>query len=117
MKVGASKIYTDQSLDSSFNGDPILLDQIFGYSFHVTTSGDTEAGTFLLQVSDEDCQGNPERIPESSWIDYPGASQVIAAGDDVMFEISNVFHLWVRLVWESSSGSGTCNVSFVSKGV
>jgi hypothetical protein len=113
MKFANVKVITDAAMSASFNSAPILLDQIYGFSFQSIFTGSPN-GTFKLQCSNDDVQLDSQ---VSNWTDIAGTAQAITAAGSLLYNVNYAFYMWVRVVYTASSGSGSCNVTYASKGV
>jgi hypothetical protein len=96
---------------SSFNMRPIYLGHIAHYAIQLIFTGSPN-GNFKLQVSND--PGSPFKAGDSAkysgvtnWTDMANSSFTITAAGDVMWDVQNAGHLWVRVVWTAVSGSGT----------
>ena len=94
----------------------LLLDNI---GYQVDISG-TATGTITIQVSidyDQDNQGNV--LNAGHWINLTSASQAITSGSptDTYFDILPTSAPWIRLVYTSTSGTGTMNAFITGKSV
>lgn len=113
MKFANEKIINDQSMTASFQSSPILLDQIYGFSFQAVFTG-TPDGIFKLQSSNDDVQLGQT---VTNWTDIADSSQAISAAGDITWNFEGCFFKWVRVVYTASSSTGTCNIVYASKGV
>jgi hypothetical protein len=112
MKFANEKVLTDEDMSADFVSDPILIDQIFGYSFQAIFSGSPD-GSFKLQASNDDVS-RPQNV--SNWTDIAGTALVITVDGDAMWNVTNAFYKWVRISWTVLSGTGSCSVTYASKG-
>jgi hypothetical protein len=113
MKFANEKIVNAVSMAASFNSSPILLDQIYGFSFQVIFTG-TPNGSFKLQCSNDDVKLESQ---VSNWSDVASTAQSITAAGNLFYNINYAFYKWVRVVYTASSGSGSCDVIYAAKGV
>lgn len=113
MKVVTDKIIESQNMANSFTSSHILLDQIYGYSLHAVYSG-SPVGTFKLQVSNQDVQ---LRESVTEWTDLGSSSVSVSASGSNMWNISDAFYRWVRVVYTKTSGTGSCTITMTSKGI
>jgi hypothetical protein len=112
MKFANEKIIVAADMSASFSSDPILLDQIYGFSFQAVFTGSPN-GTFKLQCSNDDVK---LPIEVSQWSDVGSTSQAISAAGDLFYNIDAAHYKWVRIVYTRSSGSGSCDVVYFAKG-
>lgn len=75
------------------------------YSAQADFSGSTLAGTFKVQVSNN----------ETTWIDL--SSTNVTGATSVVINTSDAGYKWCRYVWTFSSGSGNIDIYFFSKDV
>jgi hypothetical protein len=113
MKVVTDKILDNADMSAGFVSEPILLDQIYGFSLQAIFTG-TPNGSFKLQVSNQDVFLR-EQVTE--WTDLADSSTAITAAGDIMYNVTSAFYRWVRIVYTRTSGSGNCDVTLTSKGV
>ena len=112
MKFANEKIISAADMSSSFLSEPILLDQIYGYSFQAVFTGSPN-GTFKIQCSNDDVNSSSSVV---GWSDVGSSSQAISAAGDLFYNIDAAFYKWVRIVYTRSSGSGSCDVVYFAKG-
>lgn len=112
MKFANEKVISSVSMAADFASVPILLDQIFGFSFQAVFTGSPN-GTFKLQASNDDLL--PSQTPVN-WTDIADSSQAISAAGDITWNYDACFFKWVRVVYVRSSGSGSCDVTYAAKG-
>ena len=112
MKFASEKIIAAQSMATSFESAPILLDQIYGFSFQAVFTGAPD-GSFKLQVSNDDKSFGFQPV---NWTDITGSTQVITEAGDIVWNFNGAFYKWVKVVYEASSGSGSCDITYSSKG-
>ena len=113
MKFANEKVVNAVSMASSFSSSPILLDQIYGFSFQAVFTG-TPNGSFKLQCSNDDVKLDSQIV---NWSDISGTAQAITAAGSILYNVNYAFYKWVRIVYTASSGSGSCDVTYASKGV
>jgi hypothetical protein len=112
MKFANEKIIFAADMSASFSSDPILLDQIYGYSFQAVFTG-LPNGIFKLQCSNDNVK---LPVEVSQWSDVGSTSQAISAAGDLFYNIDAAHYKWVRIVYTRSSGSGSCDVVYFAKG-
>ncbi len=112
------------SFAATYNSIPFELPHMEGVSIQIsTTSASTAAGTVKLQCSNNallDNQGvnAPYVDPNAVWIDVAGSTNTISSGaNSYMYNVAGVYYKWCRLVYTSSSGSGTALLVAHGKGV
>ena len=113
MKFANEKVVNAVSMASSFNSSPILLDQIYGFSFQAVFTG-SPVGTFKLQCSNDDVKLESQ---VSNWSDIASTSQAVSAAGSILYNVNYAFYKWVRVVYTATSGTGSCDITYASKGV
>ena len=113
MRSVTDKILDSQPMGSSFESEAIFLDQIYGFSFQAIYSG-TPNGTFVLQASNQDVSFG-KAVTE--WTDISGSSYAVTSSGSTIWNYNGAFFRWVRVKYIYNSGSGSCSVTFTSKGV
>lgn len=94
------------SAATDFTSAGVDLGDLTHYSFHAVFSGSDVAGTFHLEVSNDN----------SNWIDLSGGSSSITSSGDALLNISTAGYRYVRYDWNYSSGTGNITVTFCGKG-
>ncbi len=90
------------------NGEAVNLDSIFGFSFHVLTSGTTMNGSMELQASNDG----------TNWETVSGSSEVIiGSSDDHLYNVSDAFYRFVRLSVTADANAITVVAHYKGKGV
>lgn len=87
------------------NSVPLALGDLTSYSIQVEFSG-ASAGDLKLQVKNEG---------GTTWIDLPGSTQAIAAGEAHMWNTEGAGYEMVRAVWTPTAGVGTISAWGVIK--
>lgn len=108
MKFANDSVLSAGDMSASVNSDNVKLDQIYGFSFHAIFTG-APVGTFKLQAS------NDPSAP-TNWADIPDSEQPVVGSGDIFWNYNGAFYKWVRVVYSRTSGTGTCNVTYSSKG-
>jgi len=112
MRFANERAVTNADMSSSFVSPPLMLDQVFGYSFQAVFTG-SPVGTFKIQCSNDDVKLASQ---VSNWSDIGSSSKSIVSAGDIFWNIDNAFYKWTRIVYTAAAGSGNCNVTFVCKG-
>lgn len=112
---------TPVSMNSSFDGTPIKVDYLDGFSIcaNVVETSASLAGTLKLQVSNNAYLDNVnnELNPSAVWADYPSSTVTLTSGSLAVFwNVADAYFEAVRVVWTSSSGQGTIATYVVAKG-
>lgn len=113
MKFANEKIIVSADMSANFESEPILLDQIYGFSFQSVFTGSPN-GTFKLQASNDDVKLG---FDVYNWTDIADSSQAITAAGDITWNFDGCFFKWVKVVYTFSSGTGSCDITYASKGV
>lgn len=110
------------SLASSTTLKPCWLGHIVNYSIQLVFTG-TPGGNFKLQASNDVGHINSAGtvMQESdliNWTDVADSAFTVSAAGDIMWDVQNVGHNWVRVVWTQTSSTGTLtSARFYCKGV
>lgn len=91
---------TDLSTDVESEG--IFVERCTEYSIQLVFTG-TPVGEFKLQGSLDG--GTP-----SNWTDITGSEESVTEAGDILWNAQGVGYRWVRLVYTSTSGTGTLTV-------
>lgn len=90
-----------------------------GYSISLSWTGTAPTGDFKLQASNDAFRGESADLENSgaTWIDITGSTQAAggAAGTHV-WNVSDAYYQAVRVVYDRTSGTGSCSVDFFGKG-
>lgn len=101
---------------ASIASDPMQLEQILGYAVQVVMTG-SPVGTLVLQGScDAPQTPNGIGVAPTTWVDLGGTSYSVTAAGNVLYNMSEPFYNWVRLVYTRTSGSGALTATFNAKG-
>lgn len=111
---------TPSDLDLSGNDNTSALTLRFrtGYSISLSWTG-SPVGNFKLQGSNNAFRGESSDLENSSatWVEITGSTQAAGGGSGThIWNVSEAYYQAVRVVYESSSGTGTCSISFFAKG-
>lgn len=111
-------LLANQDASTSFNSPAGLLASVFGYSIQAIITG-TAAGTMKLQ-------GSSDPVPDSrfpaawptpvNWTDVKDSSEAVTGTGTIMYNVADVEYNWVRVVYTSSSGTGTISITLNTKG-
>ena len=119
------KVFTVQhtfaDLSTNSNGKALNVEHLEGVSYiaDVTSASGPLTGSFKLQVSNNafiDNTNNNEN-PTASWIDYAGSQQAVAGTITLGWNVTDIYFKAIRLVWSSTSGTGSAIVNVQAKGV
>lgn len=86
---------------------PLDLGDLTHYSIYVSVGG-TLAGTLKLFAS-------ARTDTAAKYVEVDGSEQVVAAGEDHVYNISNAGYRFVKCVWTYSSGAGNIEMEAVIK--
>jgi hypothetical protein len=113
------KISDSVSLGASSKSTAINLKDLKGYSIQAVITGATSpVGQIYLEASnDPTASENPSQVVNWSLLSETviDIEDVTGTAADVFWNISNAHYKWVRLGYDSTSGSGTLNATFVGK--
>jgi hypothetical protein len=118
MRVNNENLLDDSGpLDLSTNQtlNPIWLGHIVNYSIQLVFTG-TPGGNFKLQASNDrgDINAPTQSAQDAglmNWTDIADSAFTVSAAGNVMWDVQNAGHNWVRVVWTQTSGSGTLTVA------
>lgn len=102
---GSNKLIEAGDMASSFQSEGINLHNKHGFSIHSVFTGSPN-GTTYLAIS----------IDGSTWTVLSNSSQAVSAAGDVFYSVERANYSWVRFHYTASSGSGSMNVFFNTKG-
>lgn len=109
------------SMNASFNGDTMQIGHLEGYSLSlraVETSA-TLAGTLKLQGSNNAIrEDSPNNDADSNavWVDITGSTQNVSGTGNFLWNVSEAYYRFVRVVWTRTSGQGTATMYWAGKG-
>lgn len=114
------KIVSDSLLLNSPENSPItLVPEYVGQTAAYSVQVKCLSGSITVKLQCSTDKGSPESPVEAlqssavtTWTDIKDASQVLAAGDDVLFDATDVSYGWVRVVCE---GSGQIEMARINK--
>lgn len=118
MRVLNEVILTAGDASGNLTSDHGLLAHVIGYSIQIVVTG-SATGTVKLQGSSDpvpDSQFNVKSFPVQNWTDIANSDQNITGAGSVMYNVDDSFYNWVRVVYTSTSGTGTMTIRFNSKG-
>jgi len=93
---------TSTSLASSMSSSEVFVERCTSYSIQIVWTG-TPVGEFKLQ-------GSLDSGAPTNWTDITGSEESVSAAGDLLWNATGVGYKWVRLVFTSTSGSGTLTV-------
>ena len=106
------QVLSSQSMGASFNSTGIDVVPSDLASIQVVwAGGGAPAGTFKLQVSNDDAVCTAS----TNWTDYPGSNIVIAGDGDLGYNVANLGYRCLRLAYTRTGGTGTANAILVMK--
>jgi hypothetical protein len=95
-----------------------LLAHVLGYSIQAVITG-TANGTIKLQGSNDpvpDANFQVRQYPVVNWEDIADSTQAVTGAGTVFYNVADVFYNWVRVIYTSSSGTGTITIRLNTKG-
>lgn len=118
MRLLNELLSNSQDASVSFNSNYGLLAHVFSFSIQCVITG-TAAGTLKLQGSADpvpDARFTPA-VP-TNWTDIADSSEPVTGAGTVMYNYRECpgFN-WVRVVYTSSSGTGTMTIRLNTKGM
>lgn len=102
---GNHKLIEDADMSASFQSDTINLHGKRSFSMDAVFTGSPN-GTSFIGVSDDN-------------VDYrllPDSSIAVTAAGNIFYNVDSANYSYVKYFYTFASGSGTCNVSFKTKG-
>lgn len=102
-------------LNANLNSAPMQLQHMFGFSIQLVWTG-TPTGTFKLQGSSDSVYVAPRNTlsPETpvNWTDIANSSEAVSAAGSFMWNVSDAFYNFVRVVYtDASSGASTAAIT------
>jgi hypothetical protein len=96
--------------DASANVNSLGIDSSFmvAVSASAVVTG-TAAGTLKLQACND-------KLTPTHWIDVPSASQAVAGAGNYLIPKLDVAYQWLRVIYVSTSGTGTITANLKSIG-
>lgn len=101
----SNKLIENQSMAASFQSEAIPLIQKQGFSVHAIFTG-SPVGSLYLAAS----------IDGINWTVITDSPQAVSAAGDVFFNIRDTAYLSARLHYAATSGTGSLNAFFSTKG-
>lgn len=98
-------IVTNGDMSSDITSDITDLSKVDGYAVYAKWTG-TPQGSIKLQVS----------VDGINYVDLDGSSTVVNNAGEALWEVTTAFYDKVRLVYTSSSSTGTLNAQINGKG-
>lgn len=107
------QILVAQSMGASFNSTAVdVVPSDLASIQIVWTGGGAPAGSFKLQVSNDDvalCSS------VTNWSDYTGSTIAIAGDGDLAYNVANLGYRCMRVAYTRTGGTGTANANLVMK--
>lgn len=103
MRVYNIVFENNQPMNVTFQGMPLQLNQMFGYSIQCVWTG-VPNGKLKLQCSDD---ANYSGTSPSHWTDIPASEVTISAAGNYMWNVTDVMYNWVRLVYTDLSAGAS----------
>lgn len=112
MKFYHYPIYTATVMNANLTSSPMQLQEMYGFTIQATYTG-TPTGTFKLQVSSDPVNKNGiGSAAPTNWTDLANSSAAVSAAGNYMWNVTDVFFNWVRLIYtDGSSGASTAVLS------
>lgn len=116
MRINNFQFLPSTSGATSFNSLGYALPQVFGCAIQAVITG-TLVGSAKLQVSvDPNTLSDPTSQP-TNWTDYVGSAQTVSSAGTLVWNISDVWFNWVRIVYTATSGTGNISANINTKGI
>ena len=115
----AYQVITDGSMAGDITSSVTNIQFMDNIGYQISFIG-TPTGTFEVQVSIDhmqDAQGNVTNA--GTWVAVALSPSPTASGsaDDIYIDLNQLSAPWVRLFYDRTSGSGTCNAYICGKSV
>ena len=115
-------VLSSSSLAGNITSNPIPLDQIYGFAIQAVWTG-VPTGTLKLQASSDSPSrqtqtslGGPDVI--TNWTDVANSSVALTGSSgNYMWNFTSCMFRYVRLVYTSTSGTGSITAEISAKGV
>lgn len=109
MKFSQDTIFVNEAVtNETKNSEAIDITHIYGYSVYALWTGSTITGSIKLQAS----------LDNTNWIDIVSSSQTISAAGAYLWNVTDAFYRYFRLVAISDDvNTITVNAQFFAKGV
>lgn len=115
MQFNNELISITADISASRNSIALLVEQDLNCSIQVVFSGTGLNGAFKLQASCDTSIANAQSevvraSNVSNWSDIPSQSSTVTAltgSSTALFNLADMGYPWVRLVWTSTSGTGS----------
>lgn len=108
IKIKQEVILDLESMAASFESEPLDILYFRGYSISLTFTG-SPVGTVKIQLS------NDTEDPEN-WVDLTDSSVSITEAGNIVYEVTESFSSFVKVVYTRSSGSGFMSGNITAKG-
>jgi hypothetical protein len=99
-------------MGANFQSDAIGIADYVGCSLQAVFTGVPD-GVISLQASN-DVVGTPQEV--INWTEVGNSASIITSSGSVLWNINSQFK-WLRVKYDYSSGSGSCNITFMAKEV
>lgn len=102
---------------------PVRIENMTLYSVTLTTTGGgSPTGTFKVQVSSSQTQLGTDGFPLEGavamvWVDLASATAAFTTDASKHINVTDSPHLWFRIVWTKTSGTGTVTGIWSGKGL
>jgi hypothetical protein len=95
-----------------------LVAYVFGYNIQLIIAG-TPVGVVSLQGSSDPVPEANFKVPSftvANWTDIAGSSQNVTGAGTLDYNMADSYYNWVRVIYTSTSGTGTITVRLNTKG-
>lgn len=103
------KIISGQAITATFNSNPIDIEEYSGISItSVVSSSAAISGSLKLQASNDFVNSNSI----VNWVDVPSSSNAVSGNSAFLWNISQAYYRWLRIVYTHTSGSAVLDANY-----
>lgn len=115
MRAANNTLFTNADMSGNLASNPISLYNIFGYNIYLVFTG-SPVGTFTILVSSDPFAGEATVPLPTNFILLDDSTLTVSAAGDIMYNVNICNYNWFKVVYTSTSGTGTLNGRFNLKG-
>lgn len=113
---------TALTLDTSANSEAFYIGHMALFAAQMVVTGAAPTGTFKVQVSCDAGAPNAttktqQTLAVTNWFDVPSATSAITTTGTYGINVVDSGACWARVVWTSTSGTGSAAIRVNAKGV
>jgi hypothetical protein len=101
----SAALLTSSTMTANITSNPVALTGRLGCSFQPVWTG-SPVGTVKVQVS----------VDGTNYSDYEGSSVAVNGAGSTVFNVTNAFFLFARVVYTFTSGTGSLSMTASAKG-